>query len=128
MIENYKDAISKELGKCAIQYRNEFNKNFDKPVNLGVWFACNSFNDSWFRNCDTFRNGYGYGLKIKSIKITGRNKIEYGYGDVIKGQMIVENSISGEVEKEDIWIYLEEGIDEKELVEYVCENSHNWVD
>jgi hypothetical protein len=127
MIENYKDALSKELGKCAIQFRNEFNKNFDKPANLGVWFACNSFNDSWFRNCDEHRNSFGYGLKIKSILITGRNKTEWGYGDAIKGQMIFENS-HGEVEKENVWVYFEEGMEVKDLYEYVYENSHRWLD
>jgi hypothetical protein len=127
MIENYKDAKSSEMGKCAIQFRNEFNKNFDKPVNLGVWFACNSFNDSWFRNCDEYRNGYGYGLKIRSILVTGRNKTDWGYGDAIKGQIEMENS-EGVIEKENVWIYFEEGIEAKELYEYVYENSHNWVD
>lgn len=123
------NASKGELGFAAIQFRDEdFLKNSQRPSNIAPWFVCNSFNDSWFRCCDDWRPTAGVGLKIKSIKVTGRTKIDWGRGDVLKGQMIIEKDFSDELVKEDIWIYFEEGVDVNDIVKYVEENSVRWVD
>ncbi len=115
------------LGRVAIQFRNEYHKNLKTPSNSASWYALNSFRDGWFRVNDSYQITYTFGLKIKEFEISGINKTMWGKGYAIKAQLTYETP-ANVIETTPAWLYVEDDVDLNEVEKYIEDNKKFWVD
>lgn len=124
MILDFNNAKSSEMGRVAIQFREDDEKN---PSNINAWYALNSHNDSWFRVKNKFLLSDGFGLKVKAIFPASPKNYAWGYGSAIKAKMVFEDN-ANKTRTENIWLYIESGCSFEDVVKHIENCAYSWVD
>jgi hypothetical protein len=110
------------IGYASISFRS---KKYNDDVNRGPNYILNEKGDTWFRSREG--NSKGYGLCIRSVKVTGRKAETFGNFKVYKANMDWLNNQDEEIKAEPIWIVVHENFDLDDVLNYIKKNSHKWV-
>lgn len=126
----------------AIQFRDkDFNKNHERinPFEVPTYSVGE---DGWFRNKEEWHNSYNYGIMPRKLHVMKGITEQYdrhsSFGDVVavRASMtylpIVEDRDDPEsYEKDFIWLMIPSSEWEENwwqmAIQYVEENTHNWI-
>ena len=122
---NMNEAYPCCIGFAAIQYRNEACQNTKLASMVRSFYVLNGRCDSWFRVNDKYSPANGYGICLRTIKITGRNPINYGSGMLYKAAITYINDHEQD-DSAPIWLFVHNKTTLEDVLAYIEENKNNW--
>lgn len=110
------------IGFVAIDYREA---NDPREFFYGFPYVLNSKGDGWFRKFEG--QGNGYGLALKSIKITSTKPIEKGSFKLYKASIEFEDHYEDSIEKGKFWVAIHKQFTLDEVLGYIEKHKHEWT-
>ncbi len=111
-----------DIGNAAIAFR--FDNNPAGSFYHRYPYILNSKGDGWFRKDSGL--GDGYGLVIRSIRVTSRKPIEHLDGTFHKA-IIDYTDVSGRDQREPFWLYVSKHFTLEEVLNYIESNKSKWI-